>query len=78
MDEFIKAMIEASIEQRKQMEKKGSTHTLNCSFDKDKVIEKEVKELAKTTKMLFDEHVKIGFTENQAMQIVTSILSKRN
>lgn len=78
MDEFIKAMIEASIEQRKQMEKKSSTHTVNFSIDKDKLIEKEAKEIAKITKTLFDEHVKAGFTEYQAIQIVTSILSKKN
>ena len=44
---------------------------------KSTTINKEaVKELAHNNKVLFDEHIKVGFTAEQSMQIITAIINK--
>lgn len=35
-----------------------------------------VNELAKNNKVLFDAHIKAGFTAEQSMQIITAIINK--
>lgn len=35
-----------------------------------------VNELAKNNKILFDAHIKAGFTAEQSMQIITAIINK--
>ena len=76
MDEFIKMIMQAAGDSQKQTNGTGQRPTSFGSINDDFIV-RSVKESAKVTKILFDEHVKIGFTEEQALKIVTSILSNK-
>lgn len=71
MDELMAAIMEKII---KDAQKQG----LNTNpISKESMIKNFAKESAKTTKILFDAYVDEGFTVDQAMKFVTSVISKQ-
>ena len=63
MDELLKMLIEAA-------EKEGKVHVI-----KDNSIEKEAQELAHANKILYDAHIKEGFTSEEALALVVATLN---
>lgn len=49
---------------------------MNAGRKQPNISKEAVKGLAQNNKILFDEHVKVGFTEEQSMQIITAIINK--
>ena len=72
MDELLKMLIEAA-------EKEGKVHvikkTVNKAVNKDDSIEKEAQELAHANKILYDGHIKEGFTSEEALGLVVATLN---
>ena len=72
MDELLKMLIEAA-------EKEGKVHvikkTVNKAVNKDDSIEKEAQELAHANKILYDAHIKEGFTSEEALALVVATLN---
>lgn len=74
MEEFLKAIL-------KEAEKQASQHrgSKPCSgsmnHDEVSAIKKDATEMAKYTKMQFDQFVAVGFTEVQALQLITALLN---
>lgn len=72
----MKMIMEAAMESQKQTNKTNQRHNSFSSLN-DELVAKSAKESAKVNKALFDEHVKIGFSEEQALEIVTSLISRK-
>lgn len=68
MDELLKMLIEAA-------EKEGKVHVIKKTVNKDNSIEKEVQELAHANKILYDAHIKEGFTSEEALALVVATLN---
>lgn len=68
--------MEAAMESQKQTNKTNQRHNSFSSLN-DELVTKSAKESAKVNKALFDEHVNIGFSEEQALEIVTSLISRK-
>lgn len=68
MDELLKMLIEAA-------EKEGKVHVIKKTVNKDNSIEKEAQELAHTNKILYDAHIKEGFTSEEALALVVATLN---
>ncbi len=68
MDELLKMLIEAA-------EKEGKVHVIKKTVNKDNSIEKDAQELAHTNKILYDAHIKEGFTSEEALALVVATLN---
>lgn len=68
MDELLKMLIEAA-------EKEGKVHVIKKTVNKDNSIEKEAQELAHVNKILYDAHIKEGFTSEEALALVVATLN---
>lgn len=68
MDELLKMLIEAA-------EKEGKVHVIKKTVNKEDSIEKEAQELAHTNKILYDAHIKEGFTSEEALALVVATLN---
>lgn len=68
MDELLKMLIEAA-------EKEGKVHVIKKTVNKDDSIEKEAQELAHVNKILYDAHIKEGFTSEEALALVVATLN---
>lgn len=72
MDELLKMLIEAA-------EKEGKEHVIKKTVNKDNSIEKEAQELAQelahANKILYDAHIKEGFTSEEALALVVATLN---
>lgn len=68
MDELLKMLIEAA-------EKEGKVHVIKKTVNKDNSIEKEAQELAYANKILYDAHIKEGFTSEEALALVVATLN---
>lgn len=68
MDELLKMLIEAE-------EKEGKVHVIKKTVNKDNSIEKEAQELAHANKILYDAHIKEGFTSEEALALVVATLN---
>lgn len=69
MDELLKMLIEAA-------EKEGKVHVIKKTVNKDNSIEKEAQELAHANKILYDAHIKEGFTSEEALALVVATLNQ--
>ena len=68
MDELLKMLLEAA-------EKEGKVHVVKKTVNKEDSIEKEAQELAHTNKILYDAHIKEGFTSEEALTLVVPTLN---
>ena len=68
MDELLKMLLEAA-------EKEGKVHVVKKTVNKEDSIEKEPQELAHTNKILYDAHIKEGFTSEEALALVVATLN---
>lgn len=68
MDELLKMLLEAA-------EKEGKVHVVKKTVNKEDSIEKEAQELAHTNKILYDAHIKEGFTSEEALALVVATLN---
>lgn len=64
MDEFLKMLLEAA-------EKDGKVHVVK----KEDSISKDAQELAHANKILYDAHIKEGFTSAEALALVVATLN---
>lgn len=68
MDELLKMLIEAA-------EKDGKVHVVKKSVNKEDSISKDAQELAHANKILYDAHIKEGFTSAEALALVLATLN---
>ena len=68
MDEFLKMLLEAA-------EKDGKVHVVKKSVNKEDSISKDAQELAHANKILYDAHIKEGFTSAEALVLVVATLN---
>lgn len=72
-DDLLIAMVNAAIQQKGQQTK---SHTPENPFKIDPVA--MAKKSASTAKQLYDAYVEVGFTAEQAFELVKGILTARN
>lgn len=74
MDELIKAIMKEAARQAAQQ---NGSKPCSSSMNHDEVsaIKKDVTEMAKYTKMQFDQFMAVGFTEEQAMGLTIALLN---
>ena len=68
MEELLKMLLEAA-------EKEGKVHVVKKTVNKEDSIEKEAQELAHANKILYDAHIKEGFTSEEALALVVATLN---
>ena len=68
MDELLKMFLEAA-------EKEGKVHVVKKTVNKEDSIIKDAQELAHANKILYDAHIKEGFTSEEALALVVATLN---
>ena len=68
MDELLKMLLEAA-------EKEGKVHVVKKTVNKEDSIIKDAQELAHANKVLYDAHIKEGFTSEEALALVVATLN---
>ena len=72
MDELIKAIIEAAIEQQRDMQKTGSTNPNRQSGMDSK--KDEAKRIAESNRLLYEAHIQAGFTSEEALALTVTTI----
>lgn len=73
MDEILKAILEAANAAQKNQGSKPGNSSMN--YDEVAAMKKEVTTTAKFAKMQYDQFIAVGFTEEQSIQLLVSILN---
>ena len=68
MEELLKMLLEAA-------EKEGKVHVVKKTVNKEDSIIKDAQELAHANKVLYDAHIKEGFTSEEALALVVATLN---
>ena len=68
MDELLKMLLEAA-------EKEGKVHVVKKTVNKEDSIIKDAQELAHANKVLYDAHIKEGFTSEEALALLVATLN---
>lgn len=74
MEEFLKMIMEEAAKQAAG-HNGSKNRTSSMNYDEVSAIKKDVTEMAKYTKMQFDQFVAVGFTEDQAMDLTIALLN---
>lgn len=72
MDEVLKIIMEMAAKQSVNQSSKNNT---SMNYDEVAVIKKNATQIAKFTKIQYDQFIAVGFTEEQAMELTVATLN---